>query len=539
MKVTIASSIRVGLVCAAVVLIAMSGSCSLYSHANREKSADPRVVTVIEKDSSKYHLRYVEADDRGWFWHPEQADNVLSSIKRESEADNIIVVLFVHGWHHSSECYDENLEAFKNVLARLDTELETYTVTRLATSNSVDSRPSRDGAKVPKLRIFGIFVSWRGRSLPSYLDYATFWGRKTAAETFGTRDLREFMHRLQMLYDEQNARQSPKPFFGLVSIGHSFGGAALLKATSFEFERQLELVNARSGFLRKGIEGVPAVPIRSPVAGFGDLVVLVNPAIEASAYERINQLSRGLSFPDEQSPLLVTFSAENDWVRQHLFKPGRIAGELFTTSAHVPDPTERSLERNPLGVYDETQVGATHELRPAGDRTVNIKQVQMTRDPLCTASHIGESRSPDSDLASGYYEWLQWEEPTGPDSVIPGETFGLPNDKNPLAQRDLEGEIAKFDFSGNVQFVGVRQTRKEGREPAPGRSAAKHQPFMIVDVDDTIINGHNGIFSEPFMNFLMRYVGLAEAKRYLNMARRPVPPTQADSIEHLVGGVHK
>ncbi|MCP3707171.1 hypothetical protein M3I54_09275 [Paraburkholderia sp. CNPSo 3274] len=38
---------------------------------------------------------------------------------------------------------------------------------------------------------------------------------------------------------------------------------------------------------------------------------------------------------------------------------------------------------------------------------------------------------------------------------------------------------------------------------------------MEAAVDPQIISGHNGIFSAPFMDFLLRYIGFVEAKRYL------------------------
>ena len=45
---------------------------------------------------------------------------------------------------------------------------------------------------------------------------------------------------------------------------------------------------------------------------------------------------------------------------------------------------------------------------------------------------------------------------------------------------------------------------------------------MEVAVDPQIINGHNGIFSAPFMDFLLRYIGFVEAKRYL-LTQQPDP----------------
>ena len=92
-----------------------------------------------------------------------------------------------------------------------------------------------------------------------------------------------------------------------------------------------------------------------PVAlqGIGDLVILLNPAAEAAAYHRLHLLSMGLEYRESQTPVLITFSAENDKVRQKLFTIGRRLGEFFTGKAPKADPAERETERKALGIDGE------------------------------------------------------------------------------------------------------------------------------------------------------------------------------------------
>lgn len=380
-----------------------------------------------------------------------------------------------------------NLQQREHVLQNLDSEMR--------------QKPYAEAMKGKSVRVIGLYVGWRGRSLPWLIDYLTFWGRKSAARRVGEGDLQEFMARLQRIYNDHAAarKTTDDPFFGLVSIGHSFGGAVLLAATADYFESQLQLANPKSGFLRTGFvdhtgSAAPAtLPITAkdtkPLGGFGDMVVLVNPAVESAAYERINVLSRGVDYPPEQTPLLVTFSAENDRPRQGLFKAGRIAGEFFTNAATVEDDRERASLREALGVYDANHSGITHELTPVVKVPLLMTQRPENPDLQCTNKRPGT------------YEWREWDEKKlGPNDRLEIEKSQFPE--------GLESGLKGFDFSGNNHYSGLNL---HSAKDAP--TARRWQPFLVVKVNEQVIDGHNGIFSGPFMNFLTRYIGLTEAKR--------------------------
>ncbi|MCO6690063.1 hypothetical protein KMZ27_11040 [Pseudomonas shirazica] len=432
-------------------------------------------------------MQFIESDDQGWFWKPDQAVSALSSIKKATTEGDTLVLLFIHGWHHSAACYDDNVEAFKRVLQTLHDEL-----------NQPMYSQAMPAAK--SMRIIGLYVGWRGRSLPGLIDYTTFWGRKSAARRVGDGDLQEFMARLQRIYNDHSdgTDGKQKRFFGLVSIGHSFGGAVLLTATSHYFESQLQLANPTSGFLSTAPvmpTGAPVpdtspsakpAPMKHTIGGFGDMVVLVNPAVEAAAYERINILSRGINYSSDQTPLLVTFSAQNDGARHSWFKAGRIAGEFFTNAAPVPDDRERTSLREALGVYDYGDSGITHSLTPSEPRQLISGQENERPDLQCT------DKRPDT------FEWWRWaDKRVSPDTSFPNDTLNV--------KTSTVEALKFFDFSKEAQYSGLNLK--------PELSVVHHQPFMVVSVDKRIIDGHNGIFSEPFMNFLTRYIGLTEAKR--------------------------
>jgi hypothetical protein len=262
----------------------------------------------------------LQVDDHGSFWDPEIPARALASIAQSARTTNTIVILVVHGWHHSAAPDDENATAFARILEEIRTQLD----------DNVDGKPgfyrrSREMLTGSgDVNIFGIYVGWRGASLPMPLNFATFWDRKDAAERVGDGDLREFLLRLNGIYRTSYQDRLPlSPYVGMASIGHSFGAQVLFKAVSSTLEK--ELIDATSP---PGASS-PRRRLAKPIEGFGDIVVLVNPALEARQYERIRQLDAQLTYDRRQPPLLLVLSADTDVARRWFFPAGRWVDSFF------------------------------------------------------------------------------------------------------------------------------------------------------------------------------------------------------------------
>lgn len=73
--------------------------------------------------------------------------------------------------------------------------------------------------------------------------------------------------------------------------------------------------------------------------------------------------------------------------------------------------------------------------------------------------------------------------------------------------------LRDFDFTDNTVFANVRLARVP---PVPqARTAVEFSPIAVVKTQDKIIDGHNGIFLQPFIDFLASYVAYIEGKRIL------------------------
>ena len=476
-------------------VVSLLGACGGYHHQYRP---DKPAATAVGPQ-----VHFIEADDEGWLWSPAQATNALAAATEAADAGDAVIVLFIHGWHHLAKCCDENLEGFKEVLDKLDQQLgrDMYKEARTLIHGGDPQKP---------VRVIGIYVGWRGRSLPGFLDYLTFWGRKSGAERVGETDLQEFLIRLRNLHHAQQmdpaavqanmAAAKPVKLFGLVTIGHSFGGQVLLRATSPYLEHKLIDVNPTPGYLREKTPAVaPQTPLQAPIEGFGDLVVLINPAVEAAAYQRLHALSR-LNFAPGQWPLMLTISATNDGARKSLFHAGRVAGEIF---GGKPGKEERedTLERTALG-FAEEQV--THQLRPVNSQEKLVKQQLKQRpDNVCP------------ECAGKTFDWFDWQRPPAPrlekDSLSAEIPAALTEQQRQQALVGLAREISCHDFSKRTTFFDVVLEPKQDQTPP------QQEAFIVAEAPPNVIDGHNGMFSRPLMDFLTTYIGFAEAKRLFAM----------------------
>lgn len=403
---------------------------------------------VPSSHTAAYQLFIIQADDFGSLWSVADAQEVLERVSSDLAFDNVYVLLFIHGWHHNADPEDESLQLFRSTLARISR--------RLASSDLSEVR--RDLSGTGSFRLIGVYVGWRGRSLPGVLDYLTMWWRKSAAERVGDGDVREFILRLQRIYRRNSAGIRPQSagrrhFMGLVTVGHSFGAQVLLKSMAAELEADLaERAPVLSGTVSPPVplSGLNVRAERLPIEGFGDVNILLNPATEAYEYARIDRLSRQLSYPSCQLPQLLVFSAVNDVPRKFFFPLARGITRLFR-------PGFRTSEQ---GVLWGTALG---ELKEQQTHTLRVAEVRQ-ENSLQDADYNSESG---------------------------------------------RARIRDWDFTGTTVFNDVELERIERR------ATSANSPVAVVSADSTLVDGHNGIFEARFWNFLVDYVTFMEGKRML------------------------
>ena len=304
--------------------------------------SDARARAAVQTTSIErypgYTIAIVEFDDQGRFWDREQVKALQAEMvrqARENEDAGVGTLVFVHGWRDDARVCDKALVAFREFVHRI----------------AVD-----DLGKLPGHHpLIGIYVAWRGYSSHLWpLEFLSFVGRKEAATRIASGDMPEFLAYLDAFRRELNA--SRKEASRLVVIGHSLGGTIVFEA----------LANIFKARLAETWPGVDVTGESRIVSGFGDLVLLVNPAFEAERWHSIHDLAASyVSFSKAQKPLLVVASSETDLPNRRYFPIGQRFGTMLQKTR---DAEQRRALITAVGQYDPF---VTHHLRredlPAGD----------------------------------------------------------------------------------------------------------------------------------------------------------------------------
>lgn len=428
-----------------VVLLLGTIACSWY----KPRSVKPLPPSPPHPPKVPYAFGTVVLDEQGWISDRQQLNDLLDLVEHEADRGGALIVVYIHGWHHSANPTDSDLLHFQDMLAHLAGKVAVEPKVGL-----LNVLPAHAGPVV------GVYIGWRGASLPMPLDYMTFWERKAASLRVGHAEVGEILAGLHRIY---RAHNSPDKVTNLVVIGHSFGGSVLFSATSDVFKQRLA-ARRRDENKRSVLASVPAaadsLTYQQPATGdvlegIGDLVILVNPAIEASQYEPIAALATNQDYPPEQHPVLLTVSAENDWPRNNLFSPGRW---FSTLSQPKPDKAQAEQMRTAMGNY-VPQI--THCLKI-------IDGSPCRRTPKIPPCNPDAANTKD----------------LTPSALLPGA---------PQAFTDTT--------ASPTQLCPVSETIKSTN------------PFLVAQTTPRIIDGHNGQFSDTFRDFLVNFIARTRTKR--------------------------
>jgi hypothetical protein len=347
----------------------------------------------------------------------------------------LLIVVFVHGWKHSAAPYDSNIETFRAVLAELSSaEKQTSAVTR-----------------VPPRLVAGVYLGWRGASVTlPLIEELSFWERKNTAQKVGGVGVTEVLNRLEQVRRTKDTMESGGSRTRLIVVGHSFGGALVHSAVASPLG---------SGFVNTtGPDGT-----MSDVAGFGNLVVLINPAFEALLFAPLSDMSteRGTYFPP-QLPVLAILTSEADYATRYAFPAGRVVSTLFekvrditrhnavTKSEEVID--EEDANRFAVGHFEPYR---THRLYPSDNSTREQARELQGADNFALLQKFSES-------------WI--------------------NDKP----------------GSKIAFESVTLERSA--------TSAGRNPYLVTYVDRRLIRDHNDIADWRVINFLKQLILLSSQR---------------------------
>ncbi|HEY2797778.1 MAG TPA: hypothetical protein VGK26_07820 [Thermoanaerobaculia bacterium] len=392
-----------------------------------------------------YRLHFLEFDDQGQLYATAQFQRLVDSLERDAaspEKARIVLVLYVHGWKNNASLCNGNVCCFRTFVSRIAGDLKLV--------------GGRSQGFLGATRVVGIYVGWRGLSatVPPF-KALSFWARKKAAGNVGQGELVEVLSFLDRYQKHLNA-QTPNRC-RLVMMGHSLGGAVLYSAMA-------NILKSRITEAR--VKGVLDGQVPT-IEGFGDLVVLANPAFEASLYAPVHELIESFAaFAPRQSPLLVVLSSETDMTTRTTFRIGRWLETLFQrTGPRSP----RDMIVRTVGNYDPF---VTHRAAVAAD---------------ARGSAGGSSR--------GVVENCEC---TLPMSEIDAETadrlLRVLRMSSEEAARTLTPTLCPgHDRLGVVELDCVAPH-------APGL------PLWVVRADNAVVSGHSGFFTRPVTDIVRNLV---------------------------------
>jgi pimeloyl-ACP methyl ester carboxylesterase len=400
-------------------------SCGAHSVERFDDPANP---------AGTYTLGFVEFDDQGELWSREQMETVVGAAAEASALQDQLLVVFVHGWKHSAAVGDGNIQTFRDVLKGLS-ELESGLAKNVG-------RPRRG--------VFGVYVGWRGASITfPVIQELTFWDRKNTAHKVGYGGVTELFSRLEQIKRTRDAIEGGRDLSNtrLVVIGHSFGGAVVYSALS-------QLLADRF-VLTVGPEGQS-----SDIEGFGDLVVMINPAFEAMRFATPSDMAneRRTYFPT-QLPVLAILTSSADQATGTAFPVGRWFSTFWEKHRVVqrPDPVTGATEDIDQEKANITSVGHfapywTHQL------TATAPPVEHEAGGMGTARELDR-------YATVSREWEQ-------------------------------------DKPGNaIDFEGSRLLRSEN---SVGRN-----PYLVIRVEGELIPNHNDITDPRIVSFIRQLIQLS------------------------------
>jgi pimeloyl-ACP methyl ester carboxylesterase len=314
---------------------------------------------VRHTGAGSHGVNYVEIDEQGVLRNRDAAEDALRYAQEPGAGGKpVYVVVFIHGWHHDADADDDNVQAFHRALA---------SVSRW--------HPDRD--------VRGIYIGWRGKAWSwPWVRYLTFWDRKSTSEEVGRGGLLEFLLRLETAVKnghDNKAAKGPKQANRLVLVGHSFGASVAFNALAHLF-------------LERFLDGVYTTGPASPrFRGYGDLVVLVNPAIEAMRYMPFQSALKYYTseaaplradFSKETVPRLVVLSSEGDWATHYAFPIARFFSTVLeshetVSPLHSPGAnggySESAMDAATLGNYEPFHSHAALRFDPGADAAVGAK----------------------------------------------------------------------------------------------------------------------------------------------------------------------
>ncbi|ULR31556.1 hypothetical protein MJO48_02220 [Dickeya fangzhongdai] len=233
--------------------------CTIDTNNRNAKCPDniitnTRTMTAFQKS----YLEYNAVD--GSLRDPQQLKAIKGYIQQKVDSGkNILIAVYIHGWHHNAAPKDSNLIQFDNLLARYVGGLQQL------------------GKK--DVEVLGIYVGWQGEIYKGAFNFQTIGNRANVADVIGSRGAAINHHGRglkQDLTELADTMRKANADNHMIVMGHSLGGRMIARA-----------------FL-------PGLVHNAQTLGDNTLLVTINAAVDSTTFDdayRPDQLSSQPDYP--------------------------------------------------------------------------------------------------------------------------------------------------------------------------------------------------------------------------------------------------
>jgi hypothetical protein len=427
---------------------------------------------TTEKPNHRFDLSYIEFDEKGDYWDRRQLGWTVQEIKRAAQRNDLVLVVYVHGWQNdASTIRGHDVGKFHCLLEHLS---------------------DADGGK---RRFFGVYVGWRGKSvpggdgifpdksIPDRISKAIFfvphelsiYSRKNAATRVAGMPVTE-----AIFQSVAAARSETKRYdhgARTILIGHSFGALLLEKAMAQALAAKV--ISEGETF------SAPA-----------DFVVLLNSAGESIYAKEMIDMFRRRQFGPSKSAGGDEVNADHPLLVSITSKADSATGMLF--------PIGTGLS-NALGIFRKYQWDTKY-----GESSHNVSQREYFTH---TPGHNDRLISHETKVVDGVPRKPSYE-----------ETDMCRDEMLNAFQRNL-GEPLTGPH-GEIKFVTVAPDGAETKWEVDPRGPNRFQtPYWIVSVPKEIIRDHSDIFNENSLAMMARLFRVSNPMQQTGIMTTVAPRT--------------
>jgi hypothetical protein len=420
----------------------------------------------------RFDLSYIEFDEKGDYWDRRQLGWTVQEIKRVARTSDLVLVVYVHGWQNdASTLRGHDVAKFHCLLEHL---------------------ADADGGK---RRFFGVYVAWRGKSVPggdgvfpdnSVFDRISkaiffvphelsFFGRKGAATRVADLPVTEAI--FQSVAAARNGTQVSGHLSRTILVGHSFGALVLEKAMA-------QAVAAKV-ISEGGMFTAPA-----------DFVVLLNSAGESIYAKEMTDMFRRRHHAGAKGSGGDEISADHPLMVSITSKADSATGMIF--------PIGTGLS-NALGIFRKYEWDDKY-----GDSSHNVSQREyFTHTPGHNARLIShEAKAIEGSPRKPSYE----------------DTDACSAEMLKAFERNLKQPLT--GPKGEVRFVTIAPSGEETTWALQSKIPDHLQtPYWIVSVPKEIIRDHSDIFNENAIAMMARLFRVSNPQEQTGIVTTAAPRT--------------